>query len=330
MQAEENYNDDLEYLAKQGFENVKVSDDDLNDLKKRIRRRSFSFGSVYLAVGSLFVGGAIGAALFFSVTERSDRNYSLKSAEQKTEQTASASGGNEKIIILDTISIEKENFINPSKISKQKSDKAVASNEAADSADVILSKPVDLSLLNNGIIKEEKLKYMANAPVFYLHDMKITSYTTLYFKKNHFVKFTGLSAAYSGTAESAPAGSGLKQSPDYYLHDEIANAMLQFKNGKYDLAIQSLKTIAFYNENDLNCDFYLAMCYYHKKNFNKAAELFDRCLTNTNNTFLQEAEYYKALSQHESGKAEDAKLLFRKIYEEEGFYSKKAKAYLNN
>ena len=331
MQADENYKDDLDYLAQLGFEKVAITKGDLEELQTKVRRSSFSLKGIYWGLGSLLIGMGIGAALFFGFHKT--EGVSIQAAK-KTEVGQPETGPSEpgkKSIVLDTVMVIKENFINPSPIHiKPVQAKEQNTLPASEPADMIVSKPVDLSLLSSGNLKEEKLKYMINSPVFYLHDMKISNYTTLYFKKNRFVRFTGLSAVYSSTNEFAPAGSNLKQDAEYYLHEEIAKAMLQFKKGKYDDAINSLKTVSSYNENDVNCDFYLAMCYFYKKNFGKAVEGFDNCISSSNNTFLQEAMYYKALSLYEGDKKEEARSLFRKIADENEFYAEKAKTYLKD
>jgi len=327
MQPEQNHMDDLEYLSEQGFSQVEINDADLEDLKRRIRGRSFSLKNTYLMFDSLLMGIAIGAILFYGLYDEPEKRPGINELVTQgapVEPTLA----DVNIIELDTVQVTSENFVNPkAKITKtEPAEKAEESG--VDSAYVMITQPLDLSLLNKGPIKEEKLRFMINSPVFFLHDMKITNYTTLYFKKNRFVKFTGVSAAYANAYDNDPAGSALKQNADYYLHEEIASAMLYFKKGKYDQAINSLKTVASYNDKDLNCDFYLGMCYYYKKNYSQAAELFDRCIISFNNTFLQEALYYKALSLLESDKKEEAKELFRKIAEEGEFYAGKAKNYL--
>ncbi len=329
MQPEKNTMDDLEYLSQKGFEQIPVNDSDLEDLKKKVRAKSFSSNHLYLMLGSLLLGVGIGAILFFGLHDEPEKRPGLNEIITLGAPVGATSPA-EKIIELDTVQVVIENFINPEAVTPKVVTKMKSTKVLVDSVDVIASKPLDLSLLTAGEMNEEKLKFMINSPVFYLYDMKITNYTTLYFKKNRFIKFTGVSAAFSNVYESEPAGSELKQSAEYYLHEEIATALLLFKKGKYDQAINSLKTVASYNDKDINCDFYLAMCYYYKKNYSQSTELFDRCINNSNNTFLQEATYYKALSFYESGKKEEAKELFRKIAGEKEFYAEKAKGYIKD
>lgn len=328
MKKQPVYKDDLDYLAELGFEQVLTDVSDLKDLKKRIQKRTFSFSNFYLMSGSLLVGVLIGFALFFGFSTNKEHLAGKTNPPAENQAAMVDEGKPVKIITLDTINVTKENFIKPAprhRVEKIENENA----EITESADQIVSKPVDLSYLASGKLKEGKLKYMINAPVFYLHDMKITSYTTLYFEKNRFVKFSGLAVDVAAD-ENNLTPSNLKQSANYYLHEEIANAMLKFKRGKYDEVIYTLRIVASYNTKDLNCDFYTAMSYYHKKSFSKALPFFDECIYNVNNTFLQEAMYYKAFSLLENGNKEEARKLLEKIVDEGEFYAKQAKATLHN
>lgn len=106
--------------------------------------------------------------------------------------------------------------------------------------------------------------------------------------------------------------------------------MLYFKKKKYDDCIVTLSKVSTYNKTDVNCDFYLGMCYYYKKNYQKAQAYFTACIENANNSFLQEAMYYKALALAEEGNKNEAQHLLRKIVEEKEFYSDKARVALEN
>ena len=329
MQPENKYNDDLEYLSEQGFEKITVNDSDYKDLEKRIRGKSFSFKRFYIGAVSLVIGLIIGAFLFLDFDKKDQSSGVSNNISKENSLNEVATGLDENTISLDTISVVNDNFLNPTPAAKTlKIPSEEKLSTPVPSAEVLISKPIDLSLLNNGELEEKQLKYMSNSPLFYLHDLKITNYTTLYFKKERFVKFTGVSAAYSNANEIGSAGSSLRQNADYFLHEEIAQAMLYFKKEKYDLAIQTLKTVSNYNKEDLNCDFYLGMCYYYKKNYSSAVNLFDRCIQSLNNTFLQEAMYYKAVSLYEKGNKERAKILFNDIVVVNEFYAEKAKEYL--
>lgn len=329
MLPKEDYKDDLEYLAQQGFEKVSITDSDLADLKKRVRSKTGSQNSFYFGLSSLLIGMVIGGVLFYFFYKNPKAKEITLVQKNETEVLKKTEPIREEVVYLDTVHVTKENFMKPEvAIKTPELKESTAPSASISSAEVMHSKPIDASLLNSNEISETQLKYIINAPVFYLHDLKVTNYTTLYFKKERFVKFTGVSAAYPDKNEVGATGGSLKQNSERYLHEEIDQAMLLFKNGKYDQSIQALKTVSRYNKEDLNCDFYLAMCYYHKKSFSLATDYYDKCLLSPNNTFLQEAMYYKAVSLYAKGNQEEAKELFQKIVEGNEFYASKAGEFL--
>jgi len=335
MQPDNIHTDDLEYLSQQGFEKVKVSEADIDGLKKKVRARSFSYNSgFYFTFITMLMGVFIGASLFFALTKSAYDPLPVRQLAVIADTLPALNNEISATIVLDTITIVKENFINPQlKVADLKNTiPQKDSPQVMDSVITIPEKPIDMALLKKEPVKEEQLKFIINAPVLYIHDMKVTNYTTLYFKKNHFIKFnerTGITAEYPGRSSSFQSAPHLlKESADYFLHEEIAEALLYFKKAKYDDCINSLKLVAAYNTEDINCDFYMAMCYYYKANYTKAAELFDRCISNMNNTFLQEAMYYKAVSLFNAGNRPEALMLFKQIADEGEFYAAKAKSYL--
>lgn len=331
MKADKLNKNDLEYLAELGYESVSVTDADLSDLKKRMGlRKKSGFKISFVSLVSLFIGVLIGFGIYYIIGERA-QNANLPLYKESVVNESADKTNTQSAIQLDTIEVSKENFMKPHvQALTATTHEANAINDVRDSVDVIVPKAIDLSLLKSIGNEENKLKFIMNAPVFYIHDLKITNYTTLYFKKNRFVKFSGVSAVYSTSLDAQPAGSSLRQSAETYLHEELASAILYFKRGKYNQAIQTLKLVSTYNDHDLNCSFYLAMSYYHKKNYNNAIDLFDECILNSNNTFLQEALYYKALSLYEANRHPEAKALFERIVQEGEFYSEKAKVYLRD
>lgn len=333
MQVDKNNMDDLEYLAQLGFDKVSVNDNDLEDLKTKVKNRSFSYNNgIYFGFISLIIGIFIGVSLFFMVDNKPVLYSSNTPSKIFNDSLSAIKNIPAKIIMLDTINIVKENFIHSSSTVDHVTDNEGNTYYSAnDSVVMIPSKPIDVSAILNKEISESKIKYISNAPVAYIHDLKVTNYTTLYFKKNQFVKLPlkgALSVAYANKEDINRTNPGIKQSADYFLHEEFADALLAFKKGNYGQCIYALNIISSYNDNDINCNFYLGMSYYYKKNYAKASEYLDRCIADQNNTFLQEAMFYKTLSLYENGDKELALEKFRIIADEGEFYSEKAKAYL--
>ncbi|MBA2613713.1 MAG: tetratricopeptide repeat protein [Bacteroidetes bacterium] len=335
MQVNKSNTDDLDYLAQLGFEKISISDLDLKDLDSKIKKRVFSYNNgLYFGFISLIIGVFIGVSLFFMVANK-PVIYSSNAPNKILNDTMPVKKPiSETAILLDTVKVFKENFVNPRAAIKNSLDTAsIAYNSIIDSVSMIPAKPINVESILDDKMNESKLKYISNAPVVYIHDLKVTNYTTLYFKKNQYVKLPAngaLPVSFANKDDLNKNTNSLKQSADYYLHEEFSGALLLFKKGYYDQCVYALKNIAAYNDEDINCNFYSGMCYYYKKNYAKAIEFFDKCIESVNNTFLQEAMYYNAMALYESGDKETAISKFKVIADEGEFYSEKAKKYLKN
>ena len=325
MLPNKNNTDDLEYLANLGFEKTKMDEKDINELRSQIKNRTFSYNNgAYFSFISLIVGVFIGVSCFFSIYNH-PKIYATKAdvilKDTITKEIVSAN----KTIVHDTIKVEQENFIYSRKV--KIIDTLSQTANANDSILITPIEPININSISDKNLSPSKIKYMPNASVIYLHDLKITNYSLLYFNKNQQVKLNyneGLAASQANKTVTLSGVEGLKQSPSYYLHDIISEAMLYFKKGNYNQCINSLNTVSAYTNVDINCKFYYGMCYYNKKNFSKALAYFEDCISNTNNTFLQEALYYKALCLIETGNAAEAKTLIKQIADDGEFYSQKA------
>jgi hypothetical protein len=336
MQINKNNIDDLDYIAQLGFEQVSITESDLKDLDVKIKKRIFSYnnGSNFAFI-SLIVGVFIGISVFFALNINPEVIATNKTSGPLNDSTPVKINANISTVILDTVNIIKENFVNPLASNKKTIDtnSIISNKELIDTVSSISSKPINVALILGKNVNELKIKYILNAPIVYIHDLKVTNYTTLYFKKNQYIKFAakeGLPVSYANKDDYAKSRSGLKQSADYYLHEELSDALLSFKKGNYGQCIFALNVISSYNDEDINCNFYLGMCYYYKKSYKTAIDFFQRCIESSNNTFFQEAMYYSALSLYEKGEKDLAIEQFKLIADEGEFYSDKAKVFLKN
>lgn len=315
---------DLEYLAQLGFEKVPVNEYDVTNIQKRVEQKYFSNKKVFYALLTVFILVVVIAIVLLP-------NFSHKASLNKFETlikhdvSASISEPTQEIK-RDTVSVQPENFIrtrasifpvikNPNySTAKQFSDSLV---------DLQLKQPVIAFPEEKPI--SEKIKFNINTNITYVHDLKVSDYKRLYFKKDQFVNFTGLGADKQGTNDASYSGSNLKQEAVYFLHAELANALLNFRKRNYDVCINTLTLISEYNKEDVNCSFYLGMSHFYKKKYSKAVNYFNQCIVSSNATFYEEAKYYKALSLLEDNKEEQGKTILRQVVAEEGFYAEKAK-----
>jgi len=325
---------DLEYLADIGFEQAASIEKEMDELRLMVKSRSFSYNSgKYFVFINIITGVFFGITFFFAVYSSPLSQSSFSKTITKSKSAERPNGM--RVIALDTISIVKENFVKEeskqTKLSDTLNSIIEKTDEGADSILMISSQPFNLVQLKNEKVNDPALKFIPNSPVIFIHDLKITDYSFLYFKQNKFITVNGsygLNASYANKEDFDRYGNVLEPPQNFYLHEAIAEAMLFFKNKNYNGCINSLNTVAQFTGNDINCRFYFGMCYFYKRNYTSALKDFDACIYNLNNTFVQEAEYYKALCLFELGNKTEALNLFRKISGEEGFYAEKAKQYL--
>ncbi len=321
---------DLEYLAELGFEGTAVSELDITGLNSKIRSRVLSYNTGnHFAFISLLMGIFIGISVFFSLYTQplSHIPFTNSGAARQPQKENLAT------LSLDTVNVVPENFVKHKTIQPKINEPLTVTteNNRIDSAVSMNSVPIDPTGLNPEKIKEPGIKYISNSPIIFIHDLKLTDYSLLYFKRNKFVNLNvkeGLAAAYANKEDLKKYGNVLEPEDNYYLHQAIADALKEFKNKNYNACLNKLNTVMQFNHNDINCRFYYGMCYFYKKSYWAAIKDLDECIANPNNAFLQEAEYYKAVSLYEYGKKPEALKLFKKIAEDEGFYADKAKKYL--
>lgn len=327
MKTEHKALNDLDYLSQQGFALVKQGPEDVQQLKKQITARVKTGSSGYFYIICLLMGVFLGLNLFYLIHDPAPEKIAFNKANE-LEQPALKKQMDEQLVMLDTVSIIKENFIKEKSPGKKNHEIASPATQLPlDSIEELLPKQIDLRALNKAELEQKKIRFIINSPVYYLHDLKISNYMVLYFKKNNYVPLNDLMA--DNTAYRAESGTHLKEAAVYYLHNEIDKAMLLFKKGKYDACLTTLNEVASYNKEDINCDFYRGMCCYYKKNYARAIDYLDLCIANPNNAFTQEAEYYKALSHYEMGDKPKALIIFKQIAEDGEFYAEKALGFLS-
>jgi tetratricopeptide (TPR) repeat protein len=174
---------------------------------------------------------------------------------------------------------------------------------------------------------QDKIRFSENAPVIFLHDLKVANYHLYYFKGQSLVNIQrNVEAAYQNAGEkSSNVTSSNKM---YYLHNAINDLMLNFKKQKFQNCLTLIETIKKYNADDVNCLFYESMCYYQLKNYKKAMEQFNSVRTHNVNIFKEEADYYYALCCIKTNTINEAKEILNEIVMNEGFYAPRAKEQL--
>ncbi|MBA3663484.1 MAG: tetratricopeptide repeat protein [Bacteroidetes bacterium] len=327
MQPDKENINDLEYLASLGYEKITAGEQDLEELRYRVKARTFSYNTGnYFGVISLLTGMFLGISIFFMF-------YSPKINFNITQREIAVTPKTNKsyAIALDTVKITPDNFVLHSSTTHHHFQTSSQVINSIDTVPVISTIPIEPLVTVPEEINETQVKYIQNAPVIFLHDLKITNYSSLYFRRNNFVKLPvkeGLDPSYSNAEEKGKYDNLLMPKAPYYLHQAIGDAMLLFKQKDYNQCLAALQVILEINPEDINAKFYSGMCRYYRKEYTAATHFYNDCIRDQNNTFLNEALYYKACCLFENGDKTEALESFKQIAAEGSFYSEKSKTYL--
>jgi len=321
--------DDLEYLSELGYSKVAVTEQDVEALKNLIKAKTRSVNTNPYGI-SFLLGLFLAEVLFFAYYNREVIYPVLPDKPEISVNTTLPSETKIAVIKLDTVELTDDNFrrLHRDVKTTQTFDTLTALPGNNDTLELVNLAPHNVAEKGIETNNSDKLKFAINSPITYLHDLKITDYQKLYFKRVFTTHETGIPAAFADRDDMWSGQARLKANATDYLHEEISRAMNHFRKRDYNACIYSLNLVSGFNDNDVNCSFYLGMCYYYKTNYDKAQLYFNQCLENANNAFYQEARYYKALALSESGNSAGAASLLKQISDEEDFYSLKAKEFL--
>lgn len=320
--------DDLHYLSSVAFEQFSVSDADIKKLNQRIDKRvSFNSKSFQTVFISVLCGLLIGISIFFIIFQKSKNHPSV--FQSLFEETTVHKSLNNTILSVDTLFPVIESEVAPiehySSIVEQPEELSVA--EAPDMLSTIPSTLAEINTEeNNDII----LRFIPNAPVVFIHQLKVTNYRFYYFKQSQAIDLSvssGLSAQYESSDKVEV--SRLNKSNAYLAHRIIQNAMRLFNSKKYVNCIEELNLLYTFNSDDANAQFYLGMCYYLTGKYALAQNYFQKNLDNQNNIFHQESEFYQALCLLNTQQTEKAVEQLQYIISNKGFYSARAQEVLS-
>lgn len=320
--------DDLSYLAALAFEQVEVSNEELNSLRSRIDQRSGGKGAAFQTVLiALFVGLFIGISVFFVIFHK---NQTHPSVYQPLEPEPSTRSLNTPLA-SDTIfpvmpqpapTEETEHF---SSVNNQV---PVASPGAPEVAEQMSNNPVLLPEIDE---PEEDiiLSFSPNAPVIFISNLKVTNYRLYYFRQNQAVDLainTGVAAQYESKADIER--SYVNRSENFLAHKIIQRAMKLFSTKHYANCIEELTMLYEFNKSDANAQFYLGMCCYLSGKYPAAQAYFQKNLDNENNIFHQESDFYQALCFLQTNQKEKGTSQLKSIKDAKGFYSTRAQEVL--
>lgn len=314
---------ELNYFASFPFENGTMEMEDVNELTRRIDKKvkGNSFGLNMNVFIALICGIFIGASVFFVWFEKSKTHASHYENVNEKPNTPAAIQENVPVEnnVAEVKAPVKEHF------SISESAEQLHTYTPMENAEI---KDINsIEVREQPLTSEENLDYIPNAPVIFIHDLKIANYKVYYFKDNRNidVRDNGLSAQFSNKEESQSNLSKKPEERDYYAHEIIKDAMEAYSKKQFTVCIELLDLLYRFNKNDVNAQFYLGMSYFNLGNYAKAQTYFTAAEDNSVNIFVQEAEFYIALCHKKNGNSDAANSLFKKIVAKKLFYSERAK-----
>jgi tetratricopeptide (TPR) repeat protein len=315
---------DLDYLSSVSFDEFKVSEEETEKLNKlidrKINRGPGSSRAIFIA---LLCGLLLGISVFFVIFQKSKNHPSVY---QSAEEEKTALALQNKVSPHDTLFPVLK--LKPTEHYRT-IDNSVPDEEVANlPLEMLPSKTLTLSQEKE---TEEDIvfKFTPNAPVIFIHNLKVTNYRMYYFKYSQSIDLSinvGLSAQYGSNADIEH--QQLNRSNAYFAHKIIQKAMWLFNSKNTVNCIEELTLLYDFNPDDANAQFYLGMCYYQLGKYNQASRFFQKNLSNINNIFHQESEFYQALCLLNTDHILEATKLLENIISNKGFYSVRAKEIL--
>ncbi len=168
--------------------------------------------------------------------------------------------------------------------------------------------------------------------VTFIYDVKVIDYRAQYMADEDKNKKTFINGTPSKLANDKLEEKAKALEPDIvpvtYI-EYLDEGLRLYTLGKFRRALTQFNFIRNKHPEDLNALFYSGQANYHLKNYEVAILDFDLVLELAPNAFVQETEWYKALTLSHLGYKDDALLLLKQIKANGGFYAEQAQEKLN-
>jgi tetratricopeptide (TPR) repeat protein len=193
-------------------------------------------------------------------------------------------------------------------------------------------KPKSATIVDENFRWHENIKSCSSTfPAYYIADLKVINYSSKYSTSPDILgKFeTGVRSQYKDMADQADAMKEKAHNTREITYERfLEKAVLNYKKGNYDDAIDKFNLIQSYFPNDLNAMFYSGLSYFRLNRWNLARARFAVPASENNNAFYEEAKWYEAQTEIKQNKMDEAKALLRVIIREGGFYKEQAQGKL--
>lgn len=318
--------DSLSYLSSVAAEEFSITERDIQSLNQKIDRKVKSGDRSRNTFTGLMMGLLIGLSVFFVIFNKSKIHPSVQQWLNDSSNDSLLSLNNQVSATDTTFPVIQQNAspYPAEHFTTMHNDLRSVNYEKLDD---MQPKDIQVQLPVADHVNDEQdlvLKFAPNAPVVFIHDLKITNYKLYYADKIQKSIDDGIPAQFDNKKEKDLITKLQEKAEIGFAGKQIKEATFQFSKGQYAACIHAMKPLLEINPTDVNALFYTGMSFYYLKNDDQSVLYFDKVLSDDNNIFHQEAEFYKALSLMRSDKSEEAKTLFLNIEKAKGFYSQRA------
>lgn len=320
------------------FEAAPTALSDLPELKKTLVSKTsryahksiFGMNTALVAVFTVIGFVAVSFAVYYT--------YSKNKTQQQQQQSPESLPVNRIDVPKPAASLQTEHFIQPGapvhsvptpqpalvpNDTQVNTHIAIEPMQEAPAAEVKPVTPVNTPVAEEA---EKPLEFVYNSPVGYIRDLKITDFEK-YYRTNNTIELKsigGLSAQYDNE-HTRDKHDDTQPAERKVTADEVLNdALGYFNQGRFGKCIAGFELLLSHNPKDVNALFYSAVCNVHLEMHGRAIPLLDKVLASPNNTFHQEAEWYKTLALYGKGDRAGAKSMMEEIVKKNGFYKKQA------
>ena len=106
--------------------------------------------------------------------------------------------------------------------------------------------------------------------------------------------------------------------------DLMTDAMKQFSESNYDVALKLFHQVLANNENNPAVNFYVGVAYQEKKDYTKAIQSYTKVVKHNDNLFTEQAQWYIGLCYLQREDKDEALKIFRQIASSDGYYASQA------
>lgn len=305
--------------AIEGYVNNQDSINDLNDIQKRLKAKyksSFSWTTFFTVF--IIVTGLSFTIIYFLQNFYKIENQLVqvvKNVESKVKNSIFINENFYNKSVQKNENPKEESFINKTNEiieTQSKTTEQIEKIATIAPLDCLKSETYsEIKTLNRSIIK-----------TMYIYDLKVVDYRGLRIKKSDIQ--SGLSSVYENKSKNS------ENNFDDYIAEQpyiefLSNALKLFNTNDYKNSNKEFNIILTYFADDANAIFYSGLSYFQMADYKKAEKQFIKMLNHSYNTFYEESQWYLAQTYLLSGNKKEAINLLKKISNEDGFYSQRAK-----